>query len=94
MWIRSQDKRILVDSKRVILLHPNTFREKYEIVNYITYRPTNDNDSCEDYDTLGKYDTENEALDVLDKIERAIISDEKVYSMSNDEYTDFVVQII
>lgn len=69
MWIRSQDKRILVNTRRVLILAPNTYRKNYEIANYENLRAGNYEGNCEDYDTLGKYKTEERALEVLNQIE-------------------------
>lgn len=72
MWIRSQNKLFLGEVKRILILSPNMYRKKFEIVNYIALRPSGEQDSCEDYDTLGEYESKERALAIMDDIHKEI----------------------
>ena len=61
MWIRSQDRRGLVDAKRIIL-RPTTSRS--EIINL-----AREDEEYIDYDVLGTYESEERAKEVLDDIQ-------------------------
>ncbi|MFL0251383.1 hypothetical protein ACJDT4_13245 [Clostridium neuense] len=67
MWFRSQDKKSLVESKR-LGIEEDIKNNKFAIINYISW-----NGTAEDADVLGKYDTEERALRVLDTIQQKLI---------------------
>lgn len=60
LWIRSQDKRILA---KIETIHVDYRKQNVIIANY---KQLNRDD--EDYLPLGKYDTSERALEVLDEI--------------------------
>ncbi len=61
MWIRSQDRTVLVDSKRIIVA-------EHKVLNYAGYSQN------EDLDILGKYATKERAIEVLDIIQDLMIT--------------------
>ncbi|HHT98024.1 MAG TPA: hypothetical protein GXZ90_09060 [Clostridiales bacterium] len=59
MWIRSQDKEMLVHAKRLMVLGN-------KVVNFI---------EGDDYDLLGEYESDDKAIEVLDKIQNSLLID-------------------
>ena len=59
MWVRSQDRKTLVDSKRIVIM------EDIKIINLIKYGSSD----YEDYDSLGTYKTKGRTMEVLKKIQ-------------------------
>lgn len=71
MWIRSQDRKILVDAKEI-------FIEK--VYGKMIFCATD----SEDY-LLGQYSTHETALEVLDMLEEAIINEFTLFEMPEEE---------
>lgn len=70
MWIRSQDKLFLVEAKRILILSPNAYRKKFEIVNYVSEISDAELGTFADYDSLGEYGSKKRAIEVLDEIQK------------------------
>ncbi len=84
MLIRSQDKMILVDAKRITInsvLYAS--KERYQIINL---NSCVDNE-IKDQDFLGEYATEERALEVLDEIQ------EHICRIDWDEHVDPVYEM-
>ena len=81
MWIRSQDKKKLVESTNVFITFDNgtyiikSFIEKYN------------------YFDLGSYSTEEKALSVLDKLER-FATDLERYIIEHDMFNDHTTRTV
>lgn len=74
MWIRNQDKTMLLDVDNIIINH----YEKRTPPNY-------DIETCQNgygWNKLGTYSTKEKALKVLDMIQRTIIQNEIVYAQA------------
>ena len=82
MWVRSQDKRALVDIKGCFISsYYHQHRDKYRIVGVICELPVEGN-----IWTLGIYKTEEKAMSVLDELQcRIARSESGVYQMPKDE---------
>lgn len=75
LWIRSQDRRILAKIETINV----DYRKQNVII--ANYKQLNRDD--EDYLLLGKYDTSERALEVLDKIQNEL-SNYVVYEMPKE----------
>lgn len=60
MWIRSQDKELLVYAKRLMVLGNR-------VVSFVRFNIEGD-----DYDLLGEYESDDKAIEVLDKIQNSL----------------------
>lgn len=81
LWIRNQDKMNLVKIRQISLNYQNN---KQIIANYI---PELYENSGEYYELLGKYETKERAIEVLDEIQAYLMSDtprSNVYNMPED----------
>lgn len=87
MWIRSQDKLFLVEAKRILILSPNAYRKKFEIVNYVSEISDAELGTFADYDSLGEYESKKRAIEVLDDIQENInvLKYDKVYKSHNEK---------
>ena len=74
MWIRSQNKTDLVDTKRISILQDHT---RFRVA--ALYQGTSD-----DYDHLGWYETKARAIEVLGYIQQQLIE----VSSSDSTYDD------
>ncbi len=71
LWIRSQDKYTLVDSKRVTFISVlYGSEERYRIINLNSCM----DDETKDCDFLGEYASEERAIEALDEIQKHLVS--------------------
>ena len=72
MWIRSQDKTMLLDVNHIIINHyEKGTPPHYDIETF---------QSGYGWNRLGKYSTKEKALKVMDMIQKTIIQNETVYA--------------
>lgn len=71
MWIRSQDKKTLAYCTRLFVHGP-----------YIQNLPATGIE--DDYDIMGKYESEERAMEVLDEIENQLFKHTKLHEKAND----------
>ncbi len=79
MWIRVQDKKMLVEPKIVELSKGIMKKSKWSIIGKVT------NSSDEFIVTLGVYDNEEIANRVFDEIEHGLVNERKFYVMPDSQ---------
>lgn len=79
MWIRSQNKKSLLNVNQVVTI-PSVDKSKYYICNSLEKESV----------TLGVYSTEEKALDVLDEIQE-LIADKQFCKIYKAEFENFVL---
>lgn len=83
LWIRSQDKRKLLKCND-IAVEQNMIDLK-EIIKFEGYKIVGYFDKNTEYETLGIYDTEDRALEVLDEINEYIEKQGQTIAMTNEK---------
>lgn len=81
MFIRSQDKKGLVDAKRIVIM------EDKKIINLVKYGSSD----YEDYDSLGIYSTKERAIEVLDEIQEFMVTKEQLRFTNDNDFAYFTV---
>ena len=76
MWVRSQNKEVLANIKAFNIIKD---KEKFCITGYL-------NSVSDNFIYLGKYETKEKAMQVLDELQRRIAKSESgVYQMPEDD---------
>lgn len=79
MWVRVQDKNMLVEPKIIELTKGIMKKSKWSITGKVT------NSTDEFLVTLGVYDTEEVAERVFSEIEQALVSDRRLFIMPDSQ---------
>lgn len=76
MWIKVQEPRMLVEPRLIEVRKGILKKSKYNIIGKLSHN------SQEFEVTLGIYDNEEVAYRIFEEIEQAILSDKKIYVMT------------